>query len=137
MEQDFFDLFIESLAGLTDAQQERLRLEIKYQLPQLYARMNTEVPQGTLRIDTTSLMADPRTRRLAKAMAFMPGDRVRVIGNINPKYLLGMTGSVISDGKTIRAGTKQVRMSVKLDSPIGRFKALSPIGIPVECLEKL
>lgn len=69
-------------------------------------------------------------RRLASSLN--PGDKVRVLANITPKTLHGLTGTVVSVGKT--------RIQVQTDADVpaqGRSRRVpqGEYGFPPQCLE--
>jgi hypothetical protein len=61
---------------------------------------------------------------------FVPGTRVRICGNIRPKYLLGITGTV-----SVRMPSRRGDIRVDIDpiyrSSMGRYND----SIPANCLE--
>ena len=64
------------------------------------------------------------------ARALQVGDRVRVSGNISPKYLLGATGVVVGE-------VKGQRIEVTLDERRRKYPADIPMGFPIGCVEKI
>lgn len=56
-----------------------------------------------------------RSERNAKARAELaPNDRVMITGQTKPKYLSGMTATVVA--------LRDVRVEIKLDRPAGKFR---------------
>lgn len=74
-----------------------------------------------------------RSVEAANNMATLrPGDVVRITSGISPKYLVGAEGVV-----TPHAASKAGSVSVRLTQSVGRFSAISPIGVPASCLTKV
>jgi hypothetical protein len=68
----------------------------------------------------------------ANKIDFTVGTRVRICGNISPKYLVGLTGTV-----SIQIPSRRGDLMVTLDYSRGRFYRGSTIGIPASCLERV
>jgi preprotein translocase subunit YajC len=70
--------------------------------------------------------------RSEQVMALKPGDRVRLVGSLRPKYLLGLTATVKSIGtKSVRIDTTN-EQSWRFQAP--RFVQAN-LKVPITCVE--
>lgn len=92
----------------------------------------TAILNGAADDNLDAIVDAVRTRRTVvsqiTAATLKPGDKVRIVGNISPKYLLGLVGEV--------SGPAQgERVPVQLGPEAGRYAGIAKT--PASCLEKL
>jgi hypothetical protein len=92
----------------------------------------TEILRGDHDADLDRISTAIRERRKSAGrenlFELVPGDRVRIRG-IRPAYLNGLHGTV--------TGTRNSRISVRLDQSVGRFSGTFPLAVPASCVEKV
>jgi hypothetical protein len=69
-----------------------------------------------------------------EALTLAPGTRVRIVGNISPRYLAGVTGTVRR--VEARGAKGLVRIDVDPGCGTGRYPR-ADLGVPASCVEAL
>jgi hypothetical protein len=101
----------------------------------------TDLASGKYDAQLEALSAAIRARRkylsvqkgLASKAELSPGDKVAITGNISPKYLIGVTGTV-SRFPARRAGDVQVDIDEAYHQRVSRYG--TSVGVPASCLAK-
>jgi hypothetical protein len=101
----------------------------------------TDLANGVYDTQLEALSSAIRARRkylsaqkgLANKAELTPGDKVAITGNISPKYLIGVTGTV-SLRPARRAGDVQVDIDEEFHSRVRRYG--TSVGVPASCLTK-
>jgi hypothetical protein len=100
----------------------------------------SQVADGVHDVNLKALLAAVRARHeylnrqrgLRNQVAMTPGTRVRVSGNIRPKYLLGLTGTV--SGKP---SNREGDLHVQLDSHQRTGRYSHSLNVPATCLTEI
>jgi hypothetical protein len=64
------------------------------------------------------------------------GDKVVVVGNLKPKYMLGTTGVIVKKPAQWGGRDRPDNLYVQVQGSKGRFRGQEIISIPANCLEK-
>ncbi len=111
-------MFIKTDPKIADFAADLLLGKYDYKLDQLKAEFDTEI----------------RRRQIVLANQITIGDRIKITGNMKPKYLTGVTGTVLSKDR------KGFWVQMDKDHPnlAGRkYENYGEVGLPLGCVSKI
>lgn len=96
------------------------------------SQIPTNIRGGAHDDELDAIIQAAMTRKKALAPTvydFMPGDKVRFNNSARPQYIRGQVATVIA--------RRQTKLTIQLDSNIGKFRSHTNIVCPTSILEKI